>query len=665
MDEDDDQEIYDDGTSITNRRSVGLIKHMFEPAIQGPKPTLPSKPKPQPPKRSDVIPNGEVNISPLNNVLPKKNFPNRTRDENSNLQNGDGVVLNPELVSKFNSIKNKIESDDKNSATPPWVKPKPKEPSIKPLETKVRGVGNLPIEGLAGRVKMFEKKANDDSEIKQDNIEGESQTQNPEKSPSIAETKAAIAEKFQPKLPTFTNSGNKPPPTPTKPGGKPTSTTQTNIENKPPQTPNKPKVDSPTEVAKSPPTINTKFSSATLPGQPDELMRAIQKRKESIKMKSISEQMDEEPQLRNKKTTKSVKRKSFTRVNDGKKFYLVEISNVDSVDIPPPKPPKIPNIDVDSIVSEYKKKFVNSNENDRPNSHGFVEEDEDLYEELPDGEGDVFPPPPPPEHLTQKSSRVVSLIPEMTEDEEFDRNSEVYDEGFTPISTPAIPVRPMRANLPELPKPPKPEAEPVPEPPARVKQGIETSDNNEEDEDSGGSLYEPLDDVINEVARIEEEKSSNVTENSAEQISEKDKKKREKEEKKRLEQEKKQQEKKIKELKSKFKIDLSDLEPENSKGAGTIKEDAKGKGKDLTVKAGQRVNIICMDKRNPKGKWLVKLNDDQDAIGYVDSNNVEVDNTLIRSVMEGSAKKHSSMLDDQEEYEAVEPEQDEVYSEAL
>lgn len=110
---------------------------------------------------------------------------------------------------------------------------------------------------------------------------------------------------------------------------------------------------------------------------------------------------------------------------------------------------------------------------------------------------------------------------------------------------------------------------------------------------------------------------------------------------------------------------MSDLEPENSKGAGTIKEDAKGKGKDLTVKTGQRVNIICMDKRNPKGKWLVKLNDDQDAIGYVDSNNVEVDNTLIRSVMEGSAKKHSSMLDDQEEYEAVEPEQDEVYSEAL
>jgi hypothetical protein len=53
--QEDDQDIYDDGTSITNKSSVGRIKSMFEPAVQGPKPSVPSKPrvKPSPPKRND------------------------------------------------------------------------------------------------------------------------------------------------------------------------------------------------------------------------------------------------------------------------------------------------------------------------------------------------------------------------------------------------------------------------------------------------------------------------------------------------------------------------------------------------------------------------------------------------------------------------------------
>ena len=42
-----------------------------------------------------------------------------------------------------------------------------------------------------------------------------------------------------------------------------------------------------------------------------------------------------------------------------------------------------------------------------------------------------------------------------------------------------------------------------------------------------------------------------------------------------------------------------------------IIQDAKGKGKDLTVKKNQRVIMICMEKKVPKGKWLVKLEDDE------------------------------------------------------
>jgi hypothetical protein len=72
---------------------------------------------------------------------------------------------------------------------------------------------------------------------------------------------------------------------------------------------------------------------------------------------STSEKIDEELQLGKRKRTKSVKRKSLTRLVDGKKFFIVEINNSVVEDKPPTKPPKIPNIDIDKIVSEYKKKF--------------------------------------------------------------------------------------------------------------------------------------------------------------------------------------------------------------------------------------------------------------------------------------------------------------------
>ncbi|XP_063431199.1 proteoglycan 4-like isoform X3 [Mytilus trossulus] len=652
MDEDDDQDIYDDGTSITNRRVVGRIKSIFEPnfepAMQGPKPSLPSKPAAKPPtpiRSADTKPTTNGDFPFNNNNIPKKTageIANKNKDVNSMVKNSTSVPqLNSEFVSRFNSMKNKPGIDDKPSPKPPWQKQP--DVGIKPLENK-----NIPSQGLASRLKKFQQVDSENSDDKTEPVK----PLMPGKI-DITVKKDVISGMFQPKLPPSLKSDNKPPPTPIKPESK-----------QPPPTPRKPTT--PTEQEVISPSKPKPFSvvkpSPSGGGDPQsELMRAIQKRKESMGQKSENEQTDTEPQLRNMKRGKSIKRKSFTRNLDNKKFFLVEISSSDSPNRPPPKPSKILDINLDTIVSEYKKnfkrKFLSSEEeSERPQSGGFVEMDEEIYEELPDDETGVDFPPPPPEITRQRQStnRPVSMIPPMTEDEECDV---VYDDGISAqsdeVPPPVIPGRPpRRGNLPE---------EPLPEPPV---QPPTTSNVIADDPESDGELYEPLDDIINEVAKLEEKANNNTisTDNDkTEQLSEKERKKKEKEEKKRQEEERKKQEKRAKELKSKFKIELSELEECSTKGA--IKEDAKGKGKDLAVTKDQRVIIICMDKRNPKGRWLVKLEENEDIIGYVDSNNVEVDNNLIRSVMLTSQKPQTDFADDGEDYEV--PEQDEVYAEAL
>ncbi|XP_076092643.1 uncharacterized protein LOC143064010 isoform X4 [Mytilus galloprovincialis] len=657
MDEDDDQDIYDDGTSITNRRAVGRIKSMtsmFEPAMQGPKPSLPSKPAAKPPtpiRSPDTKPTTNGDFPFNNNNIPKKTIgaiANENRDVSSMVKNSTSVPqLNSEIVSKFNSIKNKPGIDDKPSPKPPWQKQP--DVGIKPLENK-----NIPSQGLASILKKFQQVDSENSDDKAEPVK-----------PSIPgkidiTKKDVISGMFQPKLPSSPKSDNKPPPTPIK----------HDSSKQPPPTPRKPSTTSTTDPEvispSKPKPLSVAKPSPSAGGDPQsELMRAIQKRKE----KSENEQTDTEPQLRNMKRGKSIKRKSFTRNLDNKKFFLVEISSSDSPNRPPPKPSKILNINLDTIVLEYKKnfkrKFMSSEEeSERPQSGGFVEMDEEIYEELPDDETGVDFPPPPPEITRQRQStnRPVSMIPPMTEDEECD---EVYDDGISAQSDeappPVIPGRPpRRGNLPELPCVPIQE-EPLPEPPV---QPPSTSNVIADDPESDGELYEPLDDIINEVAKLEEKANNNTvsTDNDkTEQLSEKERKKKEKEEKKKQEEERKKQEKRAKELKSKFKIELSELEECSTKGA--IKEDAKGKGKDLAVTKDQRVIIICMDKRNPKGRWLVKLEENEDTIGYVDSNNVEVDNNLIRSVMLTSQKPQTDFAEDGEDYEV--PEQDEVYAEAL
>lgn len=371
---------------------------MFEPALQGPKPNLPTKPssKPAPPKRSDNTKlqngggdkqsslkrsedsklNGDVQLTPINKFLPNKTgtmTSDKNKDENSNVkQNSGNVSLNSNIVSKFNSIRNKLEGPEIPFTKPPWQKPtntcpKPTDTSPKPADTSPkltetfpkpsdlkRPVGKLPLEGtLTSRVISFENTKKDDTS---DNRQAPTKPIISNKVSGIADKIATISEKpkFPPKI------DNKPPVT-------------AKSESKPPGTPTKP------VQSNKPKTFST--VSPTLPVSEDnEFLMKIKKRKESIDQMTTSEPKQQnndtkggsvtsnktedcEVQLRGKQRQVSVKhRKSITRVVDKKKFFLVEFSNSDTstADKPPQKPQKLPHVDLDSIVSEYKKKFMST-----------------------------------------------------------------------------------------------------------------------------------------------------------------------------------------------------------------------------------------------------------------------------------------------------------------
>lgn len=345
---------------------------MFEPALEGPKPPKPMKPatKPAPPKRSEdpkPMQNGSVKPLPpkrsedtkvhVQSTLKNNIF--LSKDENSNVTNkGSDVNLNPEIVSKFNSIRNKLEGSDKTDRPEPLKKPpwqKPMETSPKPLDTK-RTVGKLPMEGtLASRVKSFQKDDGDND------TSSKPLTTKPlvgNKVSGIAEKIASISANKPPLI--ATSETKTPPPPPTKPVQ----------QDKPVPTPTKPKT----------------FSaiSPTLPVSGDnEFLMKIRKRKESIDNASTGNQapasepkqltngttggnvtpIQEDVQLRGKSKHGPVKhRKSVTRVADNKKFFLVEFSSSDTPisDKPPPKPAKLPHVDLDAIVSEYKKAFLST-----------------------------------------------------------------------------------------------------------------------------------------------------------------------------------------------------------------------------------------------------------------------------------------------------------------
>ncbi|XP_048763503.1 FYN-binding protein 1-like isoform X4 [Ostrea edulis] len=382
-------------------------------------------------------------------------------------------------------------------------------------------------------------------------------------------------------------------------------------------------------------------------------------------LKRASSSSDEPPPvLRNLKHKKSVVRKSLTRHFDQKKFYAVDIKTVEVNEKAPPKPAKLFGaINIESIVEKYKASLTTQSEDKAeslPDTDVIEElEQDELYEELP--EEPVSRRPKSAGQGSSRASKTVSLIPDMASDEE----EEEYDDTANMLDLPQLPP-PPQVNLMSLPPPPQVGLTSLPPPPDIPSRGrppppqipsISDAHNDieqeeyqdaeagdiEEEELEQDDVYEPLDDIQEEMdkkeeeekRRLQEEKRTEKERKEKEEREKKEEQKRLKEEKKRQEEEKKRQEKEMKALKKKFRIQPSDLE--HPQGEGDIKEDDKGGKNSLEVRKGTRVQLIRLTD-NPKGKWLVKLSATEQAtsnyrhyVGYVDSSNVEVDNTLIKS----------------------------------
>ncbi|XP_069128278.1 FYN-binding protein 1-like isoform X3 [Argopecten irradians] len=419
---------------------------------------------------------------------------------------------------------------------------------------------------------------------------------------------------------------------------------------------------------------------------------------------------------------KSVKRKSLTRKNDGLKFYSVEVSLDDKKeennDVEPDIPPPLMFSDLQrlhEIIQEYKS-ALRELEGCPAEDDGFTEEYEDVYEDIPAA---MDEPPPQSRSSAKKLSRAVSLIKPMSEKEEYDSDDQdTYDDTSNFIQDdvskapgldlpappdellrPPVPDGPIPRRKPGLP-PPTPDKKPVDTTSPLVPQTDDWPDEvyddctTEQSQDQSGVPEGELeqDDVYEAIPGEGENPPPTPTpdkqdekkeEKKDEKLTAKEKKKREKEEaerlkaeKKKQEAEKKRQEKELKDIKKNFKIDVAQLD--KSQGEGMLKQDAvPSSGKmaklELTAKKGAFLKVIRLVD-NPPGKWLVRLTEEDkmekpvywsQIVGYVDANIVEVDNQLIRNVMEGSFVSALNNISDGEEYQDVEgtgpPVEEELY----
>lgn len=204
----------------------------------------------------------------------------------------------------------------------------------------------------------------------------------------------------------------------------------------------------------------------------------------------------------------------------------------------------------------------------------------------------------------QIEDRPSSLIPELTAEEEAELEGSASSHSSTSTT-----------NRPMPPLPHKPNA------------SINGSEPDQTYDDVMNTIKnEGPDDVYDDLETLE----CNTDNQELEKKKEKEKKEQEKEEKKRKEREEKErkkQEKEEKKIRTKFKMDGT----EKIVGEGTYTgESCKGGKLELTVKKGDRINILRMHN-NPAGKWLAKTEDGK--VGYIDSQSVEICTSNIKNVM--------------------------------
>ncbi|XP_071119489.1 FYN-binding protein 1-like isoform X4 [Haliotis cracherodii] len=348
------------------------------------------------------------------------------------------------------------------------------------------------------------------------------------------------------------------------------------------------------------------------------------------------------------------------RNGDGKKYEKLPKSSIITTDLKPIKPLKLLGSNVKDIIAEYIKAFdeyKNANEELYDDVGNYIKapEEQEVYDDVANTI----------EHRSgnRKSNRPVSEIAAMTEEEEMrefgSAGSASASGGSASISGGSM-------------------AAPVIE---------EIYDDAEQDE-----LYEPLPDdeeiqkpkvvipakkiqkpelvIPKKKMEISAQEDKKEQERKAKEAAERKKKedkerkereKKEKAEQAKLEKERKEKEKKEKELRKKFKL----TGDEKKSAEGVVRSKAKGGKTELAVEAGEILDIIRMTE-NPAGKWLVMNR--EGTYGYVESKNIDIEETAIKKAMkvvdtpiamEGEFGQEE-MYEDLDEFQA---ESEEIYEE--
>ncbi|XP_076439928.1 uncharacterized protein LOC143279707 isoform X2 [Babylonia areolata] len=347
---------------------------------------------------------------------------------------------------------------------------------------------------------------------------------------------------------------------------------------------------------------------------------------------------------------------TFLRHSDGKRFHKVSVASVLSKDPAPAKPAGINGVDLTSFLHAYAAAKESKLKVDAAKSETPEAEDGEMEELYVEAESQAVQVRVRGKGSIKRAMSVrVSEIPEFTEEEE---EHELYIDSVS-------------AETPAASKPAEPEEEydDCTSAAAAVQSPAATIEEEEPDE-----IYEPLDELEDEVNEKEKEKEKErQKEKEKEAKAVKKKKDKAKEEvNKKEEKERKKREEEIKKQRSKFGL----KETDEKVGEGVVKNNASAGvfSKDLTVSKGEIVTILRMDN-NPAGKWLVQ--NEQGKLGFVNSNNVEVATPAIRQenvdekaeqMMTGAPLLADSTADDgdpEELYEALpdEGEMDDIYEE--
>ncbi|GAB1609780.1 hypothetical protein Ahia01_001263900 [Argonauta hians] len=286
------------------------------------------------------------------------------------------------------------------------------------------------------------------------------------------------------------------------------------------------------------------------------------------------------------------------RKKDNKKFQLISKTRLQTVQKCPSKPKKLESPEIIFLLDQYQKAV-------KELTSVTLLDSESLQTESSDA---------PSDH-----NRPSSLIPDMTEEEEEGDSASSQSSSTTGYR-------------------------PVPPPPRRALASTTSSDQTYDDIGNTPKIDE-CDDTYDDLNDFQE----NEKKREKERKDKEEKKRKEKEEK-----ERKKQEKEEKKIKSKLKMDGS----EQVVSEGTFTGETFKPGKlDLTLKKGDRINILRMDK-NPAGKWLAKTEDGR--FGYVESQLVEICASNIKNVMGvGQTQMQSSDYAPEEE----EASQDDIYEE--